>query len=83
MGKREILHDIAWIASEVFYYLGLVCSTLLIPALALIFWLLSLTGKSETHFPLLLLAWMISVLLFISGVLLKNRCYNRAQDKEK
>ncbi len=64
-----------WILSEIFYYLGLVLAALALPGLALSLWILSLVDKVDPNFWYLLIAWVMSLLMFFSGVGLKRYIY--------
>ena len=72
VGKYSYL----WVASEICYYLGLVLAALFIPTLALILWMMSLVDKADPNYWYLLIAWGLSVLLFLVGVMMKNRIYS-------
>ena len=65
-----------WIASEICYYLGLVCTALFLPALTFILWVMSLVDRADPNYWYLFIAWGFSVLLFVVGVWLKNRMYS-------
>ena len=65
-------NDYLWIASEICYYLGLMLA-LFIPTLALIMWMMSLVDKADPNYWYLLIAWGLSVMLFLVGVMMKNR----------
>ena len=69
--------DIIWIVSEIGYYFGLVFAALLIPLLTLALWTLDMTGKLEPNYWYLLVSWVLAVLLFLVGVLIKNRIYSK------
>jgi putative effector of murein hydrolase LrgA (UPF0299 family) len=64
--------DILWIASEICYYLGLVLAALFLPALTFILWVMSLVDKADPNYWYILIAWVLSVLMFLAGVGLKN-----------
>ncbi len=65
-----------WVASEICYYLGLLLAALFIPTLALILWMMSLVDEADPNYWYLLIAWGLSVLLFLVGVMMKNRIYS-------
>ena len=65
----------SWILSEIFYYLGLVLAALVLPGLAFSLWILSLVDKVDPNFWYLLVAWVMSLLMFFSGVGLKRYIY--------
>jgi hypothetical protein len=65
-----------WVASEICYYLGLVLAALFIPTLALILWMMSLVDKADPNYWYLLITWVLSALLFVVGVIIKNRIYS-------
>jgi len=71
-----------WVASEICYYLGLVMAALFIPALALIMWMMSLVDKADPNYWYHLIAWGLSVLLFLVGVMMKNRI-SSAENSQK
>ena len=64
-----------WILSEIFYYLGLVLAALVIPALTFSLWMMSLADKADPNFGYLLIAWIVSIMMFFSGVGLKRLIY--------
>lgn len=64
-----------WILSEIFYYLGLVLAALVLPGLVFSLWILSLVDKVDPNFWYLLVAWVMSLLMFFSGVGLKRYIY--------
>lgn len=63
---------VIWIASEICYYLGLVLAALLVPAIAIILWIMSLVDKADPNYWYVLATWILSVLMFLSGVVLKR-----------
>ena len=71
-----------WVASEICYYLGLVLAALFIPTLALILWMMSLVDKADPNYWYILIAWVMSALLFVVGVIIKNRIYS-AEESQK
>ena len=70
-----------WIASEIFYYIGILSAVFIIPLLTFILWMMSLLDKAVPNYWYLLIAWVISVLMFFSGIALKNHMYS-IDDKE-
>jgi hypothetical protein len=72
MDKETEPYGFIWIASEICYYLGLVSAALFIPALSLILWMMSLVDKADPNYWYLLIAWIVAVLLFLTGIGLKN-----------
>lgn len=50
-----------WIASEICYYLGLVCAALFLPALTIVLWLMSLVDKADPNYWYLFIVWRFSV----------------------
>lgn len=68
--------DILWITSEFCYYLGLILTLLLIPALTLVLWLLSLIERATPNYWFILIIWGLSALMFAAGVVLKNYIYS-------
>lgn len=76
------MHDLAWFASEIAYYLGLVAAVAVIPGLALALWSLSRAGQVQPEYWLLLIAWISTIALFLVGIGLKNLVY-RWDRKEK
>ena len=64
-----------WILSEIFYYLGLVLVVLALPALTFSLWIMSLVDKADPNYWYLLIAWLVSLLMFFSGVGLKRFIY--------
>jgi uncharacterized membrane protein len=65
-----------WVASEICYYLGLELVALFIPTLALILWMMSLVDKADPNYWYLLITWVLSALLFVVGVIIKNSIYS-------
>ena len=61
------------IVSELCYYLGLTSAVLLVPALIAILWLLSLVDRANPNYWYLLIAWLVSGLIFMVGVAIKRR----------
>jgi uncharacterized membrane protein len=61
-----------WIASEIFYYVGLTSATLLVPAITLILWIMSLVDRAHPNYWILLIAWVLSALTFLVGVGIKR-----------
>jgi hypothetical protein len=72
VNRDSYFGSILWIASEIFYYLGLVSAALFLPALAFILWMMSLVGRADPDYGYILIAWIVSVLVFIAGIGLKN-----------
>jgi hypothetical protein len=71
--KREEWNDYLWILSELLYYGGLLLSVFAVPALTFSLWMMSLVDEADPNFWYLLIAWVISVVMFFSGIGLKNR----------
>jgi hypothetical protein len=65
-----------WIAGEICYYLGLVLAALFLPALAIVLWIMSLVDEADPNYWYILLAWVLSVLMFLAGIWLKNLLYS-------
>lgn len=82
MKPADWIHDLAWFASEIAYYLGLLAAVAIIPGLALALWSLSRAGQVQPDYWLLLAAWVSSIFLFLIGIGLKNLVY-RWDQKEK
>jgi len=83
MNQEPSTYDDLWIASEICYYLGLVLAALFIPALALILWMMSFVDKAAPNYWYILIAWVMSVLLFLAGVWLKNRIYSTGKSQKE
>ena len=81
-GKYDVFYDVIWITSEIFYYLGLVLAVLLMPALTFVLWMMSLVDKADPNFWYLLIAWVLSVLMFLAGVGLKNLIYSTENNRK-
>jgi hypothetical protein len=62
-----------WIVSEFCYYLGLLMSVLFVPTLTLMLWMMSLVDEADPNYWYLLIAWALSVLVFLVGVAIKDR----------
>ena len=75
-------HGILWIVSEICYYLGLVlllcmaAFTLVMAATILVLWMLDLVDNISLNYWYILIAWILSALVFLSGVALKNIIYS-------
>ncbi len=76
MNQNSSIPDYLWIASEICYYLGLVCAALFLPALAFVLWMMSLVDKADPNYWYLLIAWGFSVLTYVIGIGLKNWHYS-------
>jgi hypothetical protein len=73
MNQEEGKYGYLWVASEICYYLGLLLAALFVPTLALILWIMSLVNMADPNYWYLLIAWGLSVLLFLVGVMMKKR----------
>lgn len=73
--KREEWNDYLWILSELLYYGGLVLAAVAIPALTFSLWVMSLVDVVDPNMGYLLIAWVMALLMFLSGVCLKNRLF--------
>ena len=62
-----------WILSEICYYLGLTLTVLLVPALAIILWIMSLVDRADPNYWYLSIVWVLSALMFMVGVIIKRR----------
>lgn len=69
----QYAHPVLWTISEFCYYLGLICAAALVPAITFSLWILSFVDKASPNYLYLLIAWVISVLVFLLGVKIKNR----------
>lgn len=76
MNQKHTNYDVLWIISELCYYLGLVLAALFMPTLTLVLWLMSLVDKANPNYWYLLLIWVLSALMFLAGVGLKNFIYS-------
>jgi hypothetical protein len=76
MNQEPGKYDVLWITSEICYYLGLVLAALAMPALTVVLWMMSLVDKADPNYWYLLIAWVLSVLMFLAGVGLKNLVYS-------
>lgn len=79
MSQKPVDHDLLWIASEIFYYLGLLL-IIVMPAVTFAVYMINLADKIELNYWYLLSAWVLSVMLFALGVALKNHIYS-SKDK--
>lgn len=61
-----------WITSEICYYLGLTLAVLVIPAVTVILWIMSLVDRADPNYWLLLVVWACSALMFLAGVSIKR-----------
>jgi len=76
MNQELPIYGVIWIASEICYYLGLVLAFLFIPAITFILWMMSLVDQAEPNYRYILIAWILSVIMFLAGVGLKNVHYS-------
>ena len=76
MNQDPANSDILWISSEICYYVGLVLAVVFIPALTFALWIMSLIDKVGPNYWNFLIAWVLSVLMFLAGVGLKNLIYS-------
>ena len=76
MKQKPITRDILWIVSEICYYLGLVCALLFLPSLTFVLWVMSLIDMVSPDYWYLLVAWGMSLVVFLAGVGLKNYIYS-------
>jgi len=76
LNQEPPYYGVLWLASEICYYLGLVSAALFVPALAIVLWLMSLVDEADPNYWYILIAWVMSVLLFLTGVGLKNLSYS-------
>ncbi len=83
MNQEAGKYGYLWVASEICYYLGLLLAALFIPTLALIMWMMSLVDKADPNYWYHLIAWGLSVLLFLVGVMMKNRIYSAEKSQKK
>jgi len=81
MNHESTYYDVLWIISEICYYLGLVLAALFIPALTFMLWIMSLVDKANPNYWYILIAWVLSVLMFMAGVGLKNFIYSRKNNQ--
>ena len=81
MNQEQARSDVLWITSEICYYLGLVLAALFIPALTFMLWVMNLVGKSSPNYWYILIAWVLSVLIFLAGVGLKNFIYSKKNNQ--
>ncbi len=77
--SEKLIDGVAWIASEFCYYLGLIIAALLLPAITIILWLMSLLDEADPNYWYILIAWVFSLLLFAVGVGLKNWLVSREE----
>jgi hypothetical protein len=82
MNQKPAIHDALWIASEIFYYLGLVLAVLFMPALTLALWVMSLVDKADPNYLYILIAWVLSALLFLASTRLKNYIYSKKNSQD-
>ncbi len=52
------------------------------PALAFVLWVMSLVDKADPNYWYVLIAWVLSVLMFLSGVGLKNWIYSTKKSQK-
>ena len=78
--NKEAVIDILWIISEICYYLGLMLAFFLIPVFTFMISMMNLAGRVNPNYLYILLAWGLSVLMFLTGVGLKNLVYSARND---
>jgi cobalamin biosynthesis protein CobD/CbiB len=85
MDMKLLTNDILWITSELCYYMGLLLAVIFIPTLAFMLWMLSIADKVEPNYWYVLIAWVLSVLMFFTGVGIKNLIYldERSEERSK
>ena len=71
--KKSELNGYLWILSELLYYTGLILSVFGIPSLAFSLWSLSIADVVEPDYAYLAIAWIVSLLMFFGGVVIKNK----------
>ena len=76
MKQQPTHYDLLWITSEICYYLGLVLAALFMPALTFALWVMSLVDKVDPNYWYISIAWALSALTFLAGVVLKNFVYS-------
>lgn len=80
MNLGPVNYDVLWVISEICYYLGLVL-VLSMPVLTFALWVMSLADKVDPNYWYILIAWVLSVLMFLAGVGLKNFIYSAKNNK--
>jgi hypothetical protein len=70
--KNSGLNDFLWILSEFLYYIGLIL-IVAVPALTFSLWVMSLVDEANPNYGYLAIAWVVSLLMFFSGIMLKNK----------
>jgi uncharacterized membrane protein len=53
------------------------------PALTLVLWGLSLADKADPNYWYILITWVLSVLMFLAGVGLKNFIYSKKNNQNE
>ncbi len=61
-----------WVVSEICYYLGLTSVALLVPAITFNLWIMSLVDRADPNYWYLLIAWALSLLMFLVAVGIKR-----------
>jgi membrane protein implicated in regulation of membrane protease activity len=75
MNQESGKHGLLWAASEICYYLGLVLAAIFIPGLAFSLWMLSIADVYDPNYWYILIAWVLSILMFLAGIGLNNYIY--------
>lgn len=84
MNQESGKYDVLWIVSEICYYLGLVLVALFIPGLTFSLWMLSLADVVDPNYWYILIAWILSIFMFLTGVGIKNYTYSKyKKNKDK
>lgn len=77
MANKPAIYHFLSVTGELFIYLGLTLISLVIPALAFILWMMSLLGMADPDYDYLLMGWVVSLLVFILGVMFRKVSYNK------
>ena len=81
MNQESGRYGFLWIASEFCYYLGLMLA-FFIPGLAFMLWMASIADVFDPNYWYILIAWVLSVFMFLVGVGLKNYiCWQYKRNK--
>ena len=79
MSQEPVSYDLLWILSEICYYLGLLL-IIVMPAITFALYMMKLADEMDLNYWYLLTAWLLSVVMFVVGVALKNYIYS-SKDK--
>lgn len=79
MMNRPVINGVLRRISEFLLYTGLALAALGIPALAFILWIMGLLGNTDPNYSYLMIAWLVSLLMFLLGVVFRKLSYDKCE----